>query len=100
MGRQALAYPQWEESMIRHTIPGFSVHPGLWLGMTLCLLTFIASPDPAQGQSARFDEFAQTSPKAGEMAPDFSLLTVDNEPFNLLEAAADMPVVIEFGSFT
>jgi peroxiredoxin len=47
-----------------------------------------------------FDNFTRTSPKAGEMAPDFTLLTLDNEPFHLMEAAADKPVVIEFGSFT
>jgi hypothetical protein len=53
-----------------------------------------------RAQSARFDQFAETSPKAGEMAPDFDLLTLDNDPFNLMEAAAEKPLVIEFGSFT
>ena len=77
---------------------GTCVAPGLLLG--LCLLLLALAPNTAQAQSARFDEFVETSPKAGEMAPDFTLLTLDNEPFNLLEAAADKPVVIEFGSFT
>ena len=53
-----------------------------------------------QAQSARFDQFAETSPKAGEMAPDLTLMTLDNEPFNLMEAVAEKPLVIEFGSFT
>jgi peroxiredoxin len=47
-----------------------------------------------------FDNFTKASPKAGETAPDFTLLTLDNEPFHLMEAAAEMPVVVEFGSFT
>ena len=66
----------------------------------LLLLGASALLEPAQAQSARFNEFDQVSPKAGEMAPDFTLLTLDNEPFNLMSVAADMPVVIEFGSFT
>ena len=70
------------------------VFPGLVLVIALLL------PDNAQGQSARFEQFAQTSPKAGEMAPDFTLLTLENEEFNLMEAAAEKPLVIEFGSFT
>lgn len=74
--------------------------PALAVSMAICFLIITAAPTSAQAQSARFDEFAATSPKAGELAPDFSLLTLDNEPFNLLEVAADKPVVIEFGSFT
>jgi hypothetical protein len=70
------------------------------LGSALLLLGATAFLAPAQGQSARFDEFAETSPMAGEMAPDFTLLTLENESFNLMSVAADMPVVIEFGSFT
>jgi len=68
--------------------------PGLLLALALLL------PAAAQAQSARFDEFAETSPKAGEVAPDFTLLTLENESFNLMAATADMPLVIEFGSFT
>jgi hypothetical protein len=71
---------------------------GLFLGLGLLVLAL--APTSALAQSARFEQFTVTSPKAGEMAPDFTLLTVDNEPFNLMEAAADVPVVVEFGSFT
>lgn len=59
-----------------------------------------AAPAPASAQSAMFDNFARTSPKVGEMALDFTLLTLDNEPFHLLEGVAEKPVVLEFGSFT
>ena len=77
---------------------GTRVVPGLLLG--LCLLLLALAPNTAQAQSARFDQFAETSPKAGEMAPDFDLLTLENEAFNLMAMAAETPVVIEFGSFT
>jgi len=80
--------------MVHRITQWFRVVPGLFLGLSLLL------PGTAQGQSARFDEFAETSPKAGEMAPDFTLLTVEGEPFTLMEAAAEMAIVIEFGSFT
>ena len=86
--------------MTRRLIPRPSVSSGLLLGMTLSLLTFIVPAEPAHGQSARFDQFVEASPKAGEMAPNFTLLTLDNEPFDLMAAAAEKPVVIEFGSFT
>lgn len=86
--------------MTRRTLFHLSSGPSLFLGMAFSILILMASPRAVQGQSARFDEFAETSPKAGEMAPDFTLLTLDNEPFNLMEVAADGPVVIEFGSFT
>lgn len=69
------------------------------LGLLFLLLTGLAATT-AEAQSARFDQFAETSPKAGEMAPSFSLLTVDNETFDLRTAVADKPLVIEFGSFT
>ncbi len=72
--------------------------PALLMG--LCLLLPALAPTTAQAQSARFDQFAEVSPKAGEMAPDFTLMTLDNEPFNLMEAVAEKPLVIEFGSFT
>lgn len=74
--------------------------PALGFSLALSALLVTLAPSPAQAQSARFDEFAVTSPKAGEVAPDFSLMTMDNESFNLLEVAADKPVVMEFGSFT
>jgi hypothetical protein len=89
-----------EELMTRRTLVRLSPAPGFLVGVTYSALLFLSSPGAVQGQSARFDEFAETSPKAGEMAPDFTLLTLDNEPFNLMEVAADRPVVIEFGSFT
>jgi hypothetical protein len=54
----------------------------------------------AQGQSARFDEFPRNKPTAGEEAPDFSLMTLEGEPFDLHEAARQKPVILEFGSFT
>jgi len=34
------------------------------------------------------------------MAPDFTLMTLENKPFNLMEATLEKPLVIEFGSFT
>ena len=68
---------------------------GVLLGLSLLL-----TPVPGLAQSARFDQFAETSPKAGETAPDFTLMTLDNESFNLMDEAKDMPLVIEFGSFT
>lgn len=84
--------------MLGRLTRGAHLASGLLLG--LCLLLLALPPQTAQAQSARFDEFAETSPKAGEMAPDFTLMTLDNEPFNLMEAAGEMPLVIEFGSFT
>jgi peroxiredoxin len=36
----------------------------------------------------------------GEIAPDFTLETLDGEEFTLSEAYANRPVVIEFGSYT
>lgn len=81
-------------------VPTRRVRSGTGLVLGLAVATIALAPPAAQAQSSRFDEFAETSPKAGEMAPDFTLLTVDNEPFNLMEAAAEKPLVIEFGSFT
>ncbi len=66
----------------------------------ISLLALLLTPTSAFGQSARFEQFAETSPMAGEMAPDFTLMTLDNEPFHLMSVVADMPVVVEFGSFT
>ena len=85
-----------------HSTPRF--RPPSTLAPSMCAILLLLGASaflvPVQGQSARFDEFAETSPKAGEMAPDFTLLTLENESFNLMSVAADMPVVIEFGSFT
>ena len=77
---------------------GARVAPATFGGLFLLLLAL--APTTAQAQSSRFDQFAETSPKAGEMAPDFTLMTLDNEPFNLMEATLEKPLVIEFGSFT
>jgi hypothetical protein len=72
----------------------------LGTALAFSLLILALSPGSAKAQSAIFEEFAVTAPVAGDMAPDFTLRTVDNEEFNLMEAAAEMPVVMEFGSFT
>jgi hypothetical protein len=72
----------------------------LFTGLLLTFFAVLVAPQPAQAQGSKFDEFTATSPKAGEMAPDFTLMTVDNQPFNLMEAAAEKPLIIEFGSFT
>jgi hypothetical protein len=64
------------------------------------LLTILLVPADALAQNSRFDEFLVTQPLVGEVAPDFTLLTVDGEEFRLSEAYANRPVVIEFGSYT
>lgn len=66
----------------------------------LACMGVLLLPASLRGQSAKFDEFPDTEPTAGQMAPDFTLLTVDGEPFTLSEAYAQKPVVIEFGSYT
>ena len=67
----------------------------------LCLGVFLLAVPPAvHAQSARFDQFTETTPKAGEMAPEFSLMTLEGQPFDLMEAATERSVVLEFGSFT
>jgi hypothetical protein len=68
--------------------------------VAFCIMTLALSPASLRAQSGIFDQFTVTTPVAGETAPDFTLRTVDNEEFNLMEAAAEMPVVVEFGSFT
>ena len=80
--------------------PTRRIHPAVCLFLGLSLLFLALAPTAAQAQSARFDQFAESSPKTGEMAPGFTLMTLDNEPFDLMEAVAEMPLVIEFGSFT
>ena len=37
---------------------------------------------------------------AGELAPDFVLTDLENRPFELSQEVSNMPVVLEFGSFT
>ena len=68
--------------------------------VVLALLALLLAPSGLSAQSSRFDEFAETKPMAGELAPDFKLLTVEGEEFRLSEAYAEQPVVIEFGSYT
>ena len=75
-------------------------HGAAGLSSGLALVIFALAPRTAQAQSARFDEFAEASPKGGELAPEFTLMTLDNQPFNLMEAVAEKALVIEFGSFT
>lgn len=65
-----------------------------------CVALTVILPLTLSAQSAKFDEFPNVQPKAGEMAPDFALKTVDGEDFQLSEAVAKQPVVIEFGSYT
>jgi hypothetical protein len=57
-------------------------------------------PSSLYSQSKRFEEFVVTPPLVDEVAPDFTLQTVDGEEFTLSEAYAKQPVVIEFGSYT
>lgn len=74
----------------------------LLFGIAVALLTLVtlAAPSDVFAQSERFEKFAETTPKAGETAPDFTLMTLDGETFTLSEATANQPVVIEFGSYT
>ena len=68
---------------------------------TVALAVFLLTiPQVVKAQSARFDNFPNAKPTAGEVAPDFTLMTLEGEAFNLHEFAADKPVVLEFGSFT
>jgi hypothetical protein len=64
------------------------------------LLLLVVLPNAAEAQSARFDTFPDAKPTAGELAPDFTLITLEGETFNLHQVAADRPIVLEFGSFT
>lgn len=66
----------------------------------LALLALLLVPSGSSAQSRRFDEFTETKPTAGEVAPDFTLQAVDGEEFTLSGAYAEQPVVIEFGSYT
>jgi len=67
------------------------------LAAALFLLTV---PHMVEAQSGRFDNFPDAKPTAGEVAPDFTLMTLEGETFNLHEVALDKPIVLEFGSFT
>ncbi|UCC85045.1 MAG: hypothetical protein JSW46_09080 [Gemmatimonadota bacterium] len=72
----------------------------LRIAPTVALLVFLLAPPGLFAQSARFEQFAETKPTAGEIAPDFTLETLDGEGFTLSEVYAEQPVVIEFGSYT
>jgi len=74
------------------------IHLMLFAGLSLLMVT--ATSTLSHAQSARFREFAITYPKAGDMAPDFTLKTLDGEIFKLSDAVKKQPVVIEFGSYT
>lgn len=68
---------------------------------TFALAVFLLTiPQVVKAQSARFDNFPNAKPTAGEVAPDFTLMTLEGETFNLHEVALDKPIVLEFGSFT
>ena len=64
------------------------------------LLALILCPSSLLAQSAMFDDFVKSNPKVGDIAPDFTLETLDGTEFILSEAYANQPIVIEFGSFT
>ena len=70
-----------------------------WVITSLATVMFLL-PLTMSAQSAKFREFPNAQPKAGEMAPDFTLKTLDGEEFQLSEEVAKQPVVIEFGSYT
>ncbi len=66
----------------------------------MALAAMLLAPSELLAQSSRFEEFPFTPPLVGEIAPDFTLLTVEGEEFILSEEYAVRPVVIEFGSYT
>ena len=55
---------------------------------------------PLAAQSEKFSESTNTTPMAGEVAPDFTLQTLEGADFTLSGAYTKQPVVIEFGSYT
>jgi hypothetical protein len=86
------------------------VNDGRWtldLQMRACRIlpisvvtAILICPSSLYSQSKRFEEFVVTPPLVGEVAPDFTLKTVDGGEFTLSAAYAEQPVVIEFGSYT
>jgi hypothetical protein len=66
----------------------------------IVIVMMVLLPLTVSAQSAKFREFPNAKPKAGDMAPDSNLKTVDGEDFQLSKAVAEQPVVIEFGSYT
>jgi len=56
---------------------------------------------PGRGsRSLKFRNFTSVKPKPGEVAPDFKLKTLDGKMTDLSRLAAELPVVLEFGSYT
>jgi cytochrome oxidase Cu insertion factor (SCO1/SenC/PrrC family) len=72
----------------------------LRIAPAVALLAFLLAPPAVFAQSARFEQFTETKPMAGEVAPDFTLETLDGERFTLSEVYSEQPIVIEFGSYT
>ena len=66
----------------------------------LAALALLSFPSLLSAQSSRFEEFTMTNPMVGDMAPDFTLQTVDGEELTLSDVYAEPPVVIEFGYYT
>lgn len=84
---------------------------GLYFGraVSVALLAALVLPQLSLAQQQQqqrrrggsmFDGFEERTPTMGEIAPDFTLKTLEGEEFSLSEAFAKGPVVIEFGSFT
>ena len=75
--------------------------------VSIALLTVLLLPElslaqqrPRSRGGSMFDGFEERTPAPGEIAPDFTLKTLEGEEFSLSAAYANGPVVIEFGSFT
>ncbi len=81
--------------------PGAVVSVALLAILLLPYLSYAQQEQqPRRRGMSMFEGFEERSPKAGEMAPDFTLKTLEGDEFLLSEAYARGPVVIEFGSFT
>ncbi len=85
----------------------FGLHFGRAVSVALLAALFLPQLSLAQQQQQQrrrggsmFEGFEDRAPTAGEIAPDFTLKTLEGEEFTLSEAFAKGPVVIEFGSFT
>ncbi len=74
----------------------------MWTRALIPLVLLIAcvalDPGTAAGQS-RLD-FLSARPAVGELAPSFSLWTLDGTVFRLRHEYRQRPVVIMFGSYT
>ncbi len=82
---------------------------GLHFGtaVSIALLTVLLLPQLSlaqqqqrRGGGSMFEGFEERTPAPGEIAPDFTLKTLEGEEFSLSAAYTKGPVVIEFGSFT